>query len=422
VVHGARRLILDCLGVAVGASQHPSVEILLGVVDTLGGHPQATVWARGRRASLTHAPLVNGYLAHILDYDDSLSSEITVLHSNAPILPAALAVAEWRGASGGDLLLAFSLGFEVAARIALSAGRPLMHRHWHITSVVGGFGAAVAAGKLLGLDEQQLTYALGLAGAQAGGTGHAIGTLNKPFHPGRAAMSGVLGALLAERGLTSGEDFLTGRHGFHAVYQSDRDLEVLTNRLGEQWELRRAGFKPYACGIVVHALLDGLLALREEHRLRPDEVESVEARVNPMVLVPTGIREPSTGLEGKFSVFHSAAVALIDGLAGPAQYTDQRVNDPAVVDLRRRVEVSGDEALGRGQADVAILLRDGRRLTRHVPQASGSADHPLTDAQLGRKFESLVAPILGAERSARLQATVGQLEQLPHVEQLTAQL
>ena len=422
LVHQVRRCTIDCLGVALGAAPDASVPILLNLIDTLGGQPQATIWATDRRANVALAPLVNGYLAHLLDFDDSYVPEITVLHGNAPIVPAAMAVGEWRRATGADYVLAFALGFEVAARLALSAGRAHYDHHWHVTSTVGGFGAAVAAGKLLGLDERQMTHALGIAGAQAAGIGEVYGSMTKAFHPGRAAMSGVTAALLAQGGFTSADDFLTGSKGFHAVYPSDGNVEALVGELGSRWELRRAAFKAHACGVVLHPLLDGVIALRDEHQLDADGVASIDVRVNPVVLVPTGKADPRTGLEGKFSVYHAAAVALIDGAAGPEQYTDARVLDPLVRALRERVHVVTDDSLRRDEAHVAIQRVDGRALTRHVPHAAGTAANPLSDAQLVRKFRLLADPVLGPDRAGALLATLERLEHLESVAALARQL
>jgi 2-methylcitrate dehydratase PrpD len=422
LVHHVRRSTIDCLGVALGAADHPSVQILLDTIDTLGGHPQATVWTTARRSSVAYAALVNGHLAHVLDYDDSYMPEVTILHGNAPVVPAALGVGEWLGVSGQAYVEAFALGFEVEARVALSAGRAHYGQGWHVTSTVGGLGAAAAAGKLLGLDEQQMTYALGIAGTQAGGLSEVLGSMSKGFHPGRAAMNGVLAALLAQRGFTSAEDILTGRRGFHYAFPSDRDIDAMVGELGRRWELRRAAFKAFACGIVVQPMIDAIIRLRDEHGVVAADVESIEARVNPTVLEPTGKTDPKTGLEGKFSVYHTAAVALIDGAAGPAQYTDERVLDSNVIDLRRRVRIVTDETLRKDEANVTLRLLDGRELTRYVPHGIGTAENPLTDEQLTRKFRSLVEPVMGPARADELLATLNRLEQLPAIGELTGLL
>jgi 2-methylcitrate dehydratase PrpD len=404
--------MLDCVGVAVGAVGHPAVGMVLDMVDALGGHEQATIWGTTRRSSVAHAALANGYMAHLLDYDDSYVPEVTVLHGNAPVLPAALAIAELVNASGAELALAFGLGFEVAARMALAAGAALYGR-FHVTGMAGGFGAAAAAGKLLNLDVQQLTYAFGLANAQAGATGQSTGTMTKAFHAGRGALSGVYAALLAARGFTSAPDALTGTGGFHDAYPSDRNFEALLGDLGGRWELRRAGFKPYACGVVQHAVLDGVLQLRDEHHLTPEDVEAVEGRVNRHVVGVTGKRDLQTDLDGKFSVYHSVAAILLDGAAGPQQYTEARVQDPLAQALRSRVQLQADEAIRKDEAHVRIRTRDQRTLERHIQHASGSAANPMSDAQLERKFHHMVDAVLGTERAAAIVECVSQIESAP---------
>jgi 2-methylcitrate dehydratase PrpD len=223
---------------------------------------------------------------------------VTVLHGNAPILPAAVAVGEWQDASGADLALAIARGFEVAARVALAAGSAMFGRY-HVTGLVAGFGAAAAAaGRLLGLDVQQFTYALGIAKAQAGATGQYLGTMTKPQDTGPGAMSGVHASLLAQEDSRVPRTRSRVRPGstthFRATATSRRCFE-----LGQRWELRRAAFKPYACGVVQHALLDGVVRLREEYRLQRDDVEAVERRVNPHALRATGPTDPQTHLESK---------------------------------------------------------------------------------------------------------------------------
>jgi 2-methylcitrate dehydratase PrpD len=422
LVDVARRCTLDCLGVSVGAAEHPSLPILLRVLSTLGGEPQATVWGTDRRMSLAHAAFVNGHLGHILDFDDTLLSEATTLHATATVIPAALAVGEWRKASGAEYVLAFLLGYEVAARIALSAGRTHHRQRWAVMSTVGPFGAATAAGKLLGLNERQLVYALGIAGSQAAGLLEGLGSMTNGFRSGHAASVGLLAALLAEAGFTSAEDILTGKHGFHATFHSDRDIQALVGELGTRWVTRSVGFKPFACGINLHALLAAVIALREKHSLQAANVELIEARVNPHVLVPTGKKEPRTGLEGKYSVYHSAAVALIDGAAGPPQYTDARVTDPEVVALRGRVRVTPDDSVRRDEAFVMIKLGDGAGVEHQVSHAPGTAENPLSDAQLAEKFRRLTEPLVGRQRADVILGSLRRLEHLQDVSSLARQL
>ena len=418
VVHQVRRCAVDCLAVSLGGVGHPSLAKYLAVTDLLGGNEQARIWGTRRQANVATAALINGHLAHVLDFDDSYMPEVTILHGNAPVMPAAVAIAELQGAGGRDFTLAFALGFEIAARAALAAGKTLYDHHFHVTAIMGPVGAAVAAGKLLGLDAQHLVWAMGIACSSAGGLGQVHGSMTKAFHAGRGAMSGVLAALLAHQGFTSGGDPLAGHNSLLTLFPSDQHFEALTGDLFSRWELRRAAFKAYACGIVQQPVLDGVLALREGG-LKPEDVEAIEARVNPAVGSATGKREPRDGLEGKFSVFHSAAVALIDGGAGPEQYTDARVQDSAVQRLRSRVSIDVDPAVHKDECFLRVRTRDGRVLDRHVEHASGTAENPLSDQQLEGKFRLLVEPVLGAIGAGRVLDALAHLPDLPRMSQLT---
>jgi 2-methylcitrate dehydratase PrpD len=281
-----------------------------------------------------------------------------------------------------------------------------------VTGTVGTFGAAAAAGKLLGLAVEPTCHALGIAGTLASGLAAMHGTMCKPLHPGKAAMHGLMAGLLAARGFDSSTRVLESPKGFGWVLAGDRDFGEITDGLGERWEMRRNGFKPYASGVVTHPVIDAVLHLREQHDLRVEEVASLEARVSPLVLEPTGNREPRTGLEGKFSVYHCAAIALLEGEASEAQFTDEKVSAPATVRLRERVAMVADDAVRKGEAHVVMVLRDGRCLESHVEHATGTAGNPMSDEQLGRKFLGLATPMLGQERAHRVIDLVNGLETL----------
>lgn len=411
----AKRCVLDSLGVSIGALHHPSVAILREFVQVVGGAPQATVLGSGLKTSVTNAALVNGHLAHVLDYDDTYMPPETILHGTAPVLPAALAIAEWKSIPGWRLLEAFILGFEVEARISLAMGRAHLEGGWHVTATVGTFGAAAAAGKLLGLDQISMTHALGIAGTLASGVTEMLGTMCKPLHPGKAAMHGVMAALLASKGFNSSSQVLEAPKGFGWVLAGDRNFAAVTDGLGERWELRRNGFKPYASGVVTHPIIDGVIQLRNRHGLQPDEVESIEAHTNPFVLVPTGKIEPKSGLEGKFSIYHCVAIAIIDGMVSAGQFTDQKVNDPKTVELRRRVHILPDESIRMDEAQVVLHLKDGQRLDVYVEHSMGTEQNPMTDEGLREKFLHLASPFLGQARGKGVIDSVDGLEQLTDV-------
>jgi 2-methylcitrate dehydratase PrpD len=368
VRHEASRALLNWLGCAVGSCRHETVECALAAVRPFSGPPQAAVLGRAERLDILHAALVNGISSHVLDFDDT---HVKAIHPSAPVLPALLAYAEWRRISGAELAHAFVLGVEAEERVGLSVFPEHYEAGWHITGTAGVFGAAAAAGKLLALDEQRMTWALGIAATQAAGLQEMFGSMCKSLHPGRAAQNGLTAALLAASGFTSSERAIEAPRGFARVASTRFDPAVITEGLGERFELLSNMYKPYACGLVVHAAIDGCIEICREHGLAPDAIEAVELTVSPLVLRLTGKAAPQSGLEGKFSVYHAVAAAIVHRSAGEAQFSDACVRDPRVVAVRKRITTREDTAIGRTEARVTIRTRDGRKLARHVEHALG---------------------------------------------------
>lgn len=409
VRHEATRALLNWLGCAIGSSRHETVERALAAVQPFSGPVQAAVMGRSERLDILHAALVNGIGSHVLDFDDTHARAI---HPSAPVLPALMAYAEWRPIAGKNLIHAFVLGVEAEERVGLSVFPEHYAIGWHITGTAGVFGAAAAVGRLLGLDERQMCWALGTAATQAAGLREMFGTMCKSLHPGRAAQNGLISALLAAKNFTSSEQAIEAPRGFGHVTSTRFDPSVITEGLGQRYEILSNMYKPYACGLVVHAAIDGCIELTREHRLTPDEIERVDLTVSPLVLELTGKRSPRSGLEGKFSVYHAAAVGIIHGAAGEAQFSDEVVRDSRVIALRDRVFASEDGAIGRTEARVSMRLRDGRRLDRHVAHARGTLERPMSDADLEAKFRGLVEGILPERRIGELIAACWSLESL----------
>jgi 2-methylcitrate dehydratase PrpD len=386
--------VLNWIGCAVGASQHETVNRALAALTPFVGPAQATVLGRHERVDILHAALFNGMTSHTFDFDDTHLR--TVIHPAGPVASALLALAEFVPASGRQFLHAFVLGVEVECRIGNAVYPSHYDIGWHITGTTGVFGAAAATGKLLGLSEARLVWALGIAATQAAGLREMFGSMCKPLHPGMAAKNGLYAALLAQQDFTSTTVGIEGKRGFANVLATERNYDAITGRLGETWELAENTYKPFACGIVIHPVIDGCIQLTNEHRLNPDDIERIDVAVHPLVLELTGRTRPAVGLEGKFSVFHCAAVAIIDGVVGEAQFSDERVVDPRVTALRDRVRAVVDPATNEDAADVRVTLRDGTVLHRHVLHAIGSLARPMSDADLEAKFRGLCAPVLDA--------------------------
>ncbi|MGH9336970.1 MAG: MmgE/PrpD family protein, partial [Vicinamibacteria bacterium] len=299
----AARSIVNWVGCALGGARHEAMDRALEALSDFSGPPLATVLGRKDRLDVLNAALLNGISSHVLDFDDTHLE--TIIHPAGPVAPVLFALAERQPMSGRDFLHAFILGVEAECRIGMAVYPWHYDRGYHITGTAGVFGAAAAAGKVLGLDEKQMTWALGIAATQSAGLREMFGTMTKAFHPGRAAQNGLTAALLASKGFTSSEQSLEAPRGFAQVLSEQHDFSKLTTGLGETYEITRNTYKPFPCGIVIHPAIDACIQLRNEHSLKGPEIERVELRVHPLVLELTGKKTPAIGLEGKFSVYHS---------------------------------------------------------------------------------------------------------------------
>ena len=394
------RSLLNWMSVAVGGSRHETVEIALAAVMPFAGGPQAGVFGRSERLDAMNAAFINGISSHVFDYDDT--DLTTAVHPSAPVVPTLLALAEMRRMSGRDFVTAMVVGFEAECRIARAVQPAHGEIGWHATGTAGVFGAAVAAGKILGLDEVRMSHAIGLAATQPVGIREMFGSMTKSFHPGRAAQSGLLSALLAEKGYTSSLQGIEAKRGWANLVSVERNYAAITDKLGEEYEIYRNTYKPFACGLVVHPVIDACIQLRNAYKLTSDQIERIDVDIHPIVMELTSKRNPQTGLEGKFSVYYVAALAIVAGHAGEAQFSDAAVRDPVVVALHNRVETRIDNGLAQDQARVKIRLKDGRLIEQFVEHAIGSVKNPMSDAALEAKFIDLAAGILPADQTRRL--------------------
>ena len=303
----ATRTFLNWVGCAVGASHDETVGIAITALSPFAGQGQATVLGRKERLDVMNAALMNGISSHVFDYDDTHLR--TIIHPAGPVASALQALSEYHPISGRDFLHALTLGVEVECRIGNAVYPAHYDAGWHITGTVGPFGAAAAAGKILGLNEQQMTWALGLAAVQPVGLKEMFGSMTKSFHPGRAAQNGLVAAFLAAKNFTSSDHGLEAKTGWANVLSTARNWDEITSKLGQSYQISLNTYKPFACGVVIHPAIDGCIQLRNQYHLTADQIDKVELRVHPLVLELTGKKTPHTGLEGKFSVYYASAVA-----------------------------------------------------------------------------------------------------------------
>jgi 2-methylcitrate dehydratase PrpD len=383
------RSLLNFVGGALGGCRDEAVTLAARVLAPYFGPPQATVIGRGERPDALNAAFLNAVSANVLEYDDTHLA--TVMHPAAPVAPGILALAEWRGASGVEVLHALILGIETACRV----GMGLMPHHYrrgaHITATCGIFGAAAAAGKLLGLDPERMNWALGHAATQSAGLVESLGSMSKSIGVGNAAKNGLAGALFAEAGFTAAERAIEGKYGFAAVASDTVDLAAMTDGLGERWEALDNAYKPYPCGVVLFPVIDACLELRRRHAILPERIVRVAVSGHPLLRERTDRPEPGDGRSAKVSLQHSVAAAFVHGAAGLAQYTDAAVADPAVLALRARVAAADDPSIPVEAARVAVELADGPTVEEYVRHGRGTPGRPMSDLELDAKIGELAA-------------------------------
>lgn len=412
------RTFVNWVGCAVGGASHETADRALAAVKPFCGPATATVLGRRDRLDALHAALLNGITSHVLDYDDTHLR--TILHPAGPVASALMALAETRPMSGEKLLDALIIGVEVECRIANCVYPDHYDRGWHITGTAGVFGAAAAVGRAIGLSAQQMRWALGLAATQSSSLREMFGTMTKSFHPGRAAQNGLFSALLAEAGFDSSERGIEAPRGFAHVMSDKQDWSEILDGLGAHWEAATNSYKPFACGIVIHPTIDGCQRLRAELGDRVNDIATVSLRTHPLVLELTGKRTPRTGLEGKFSVYHAAACALLRGDGAPTAFTDTVVALPEIIALRDRVTATADPACHEASVHITLTFTDGSTVEKHIERAVGSKEVPLTDSQLEKKFLDQASLVIGEQGARRTLDMAWALETLDHAGKVAA--
>jgi 2-methylcitrate dehydratase PrpD len=384
----AKRSLLNFVGCALGVANTSPIEMAMRVLTPLSGADRVTVFGRTERLDPLGAAFINAIGGNLLDYDDTHLR--TVIHPTAPVAPAVLALAEQRGLGGADVLHAFILGAEVECRIGNAVSPGHYARGWHITSTCGVFGSAAASAKLLRLDAGQTGHALGIASSQSAGTVENLPSGAKNVSVGNAARQGMFAALLAEQGYTSAPAAIEGTLGWARAMGDQAAVAEITGDLGQRWELLANTYKPYPCGIVMHAVIDACLELSRQHALTAAEIAEVVVS-GDQLLLDRGDRAVSNDRDARVSIHHCAAVSLLFGAAGLREFSDAVVQDPAVIALRALTRARLDAASPRGAATVMVRLRDGRTMNSTVLHARGSMERPLSDDEIAAKVRDLAA-------------------------------
>lgn len=415
----AKQCLLDWFAVAIAGRDEPLVQILLDERAEAGLAGTSIVIGRAERLTLSTAVLVNGAMSHALDYDDVHKSMRG--HPSVPVAPVAIGLAAQLHLSGREALTAFVAGFETECRVGALCAHDHYARGFHPTGTIGTFGAAAAAGRLLGLDTAGMVMALGIAGTQASGLKSAFGSHCKALHVGRAAESGLFAARLAARGFTSHADILGDGQGFAKTQSSGFDRTTAEADPPGGFHVLRTLFKYHAACFLTHSSVEALKALRDLHNVVPSDVQAVELHVNPGHLKICGIEVPQTGLEIKFSLRMMAALVLAKvDTSNDESYKDELAAREDLIALRDKVTVVPDWKGEASGAEVVLMLEDGQRHTMQFDVGIPMQDLNLQWTMLETKFRSLVGPRMGTERTEQLIAACREAEKLHDIDALLA--
>jgi len=415
-----RLCLLDSVGCGLFGSTLPWTTILRTTLEAVDPHGTCAVIGTEVRLSPPSAALVNGAAIHGFELDD-LHKE-SILHPGSVVVPAAFAALGLRSEiTGADLLTAVVAGYEVGARVGMSLGTPHLLQGWHPTGTHGTFAAAAAVANLLRLDPKQTQHALGAAGSQSAGLMAAqFSSMVKRFHAGRAAQSGLYAAMLAANGYTGITDILENEYGGYATtFSPSHDLGRTATELGQRWETSRVGLKPYSTNGSCHVAIDLLTGLRASDGVAADDVDSVRLYVSSATMAHVGWPySPDSVTTAQMNLPYIAAVVLTDGEAFVDQFTEDRIADPALVELANRVVVTADPAIDaqgpghRHHTRVELVLRSGRVLTGERNSAKGSQADPITESEARAKYRRLAGHALEAERVASVEELVDSLDAL----------
>lgn len=422
-----RLCLLDTIGCAVAGSARPEIVQMKTALLSDGETGGAAVWLAGRTAPAATALVLNGSMSHAVELDDL--HKPSKIHAGTVVVPTVLTLGAARHISGRQALLAMLVGYETMLRVAMGIGVDSHRRRgWHGTATCGNFGAAAAAGRILGLNAAEQASALGLAGTAAGGlmAYTADGSMSKRYHAGKAAENGWMAAKLAKAGYAGPTFVLEADDGGYAHAVSDRyDLDVILDGLGEKWHTLDMGHKFYACCGHIHQAIECAVDLRNNRGIRPEDVASVTVKTYDVSGMRWGFSEPPRNtVEAQFSFPYAVAVALTDGKAFISQFSQERLTDEAVNALARKVRVETDDAYTARYpkewcSSVAIETNDGRTLRAESVGAKGDPGKPLTQSEIEEKFLSLTAGLLPDDRRRAIIETVRSIEQCRDISALT---
>ncbi len=414
VVHRAKRALVDWTASALAGSIEPAAGKVRRVIAAQDDRGPITVVGSSLSTNVTFAALCNAYASHLLDFDDVYNPIETTIHLGSCVWPVVMATGQLRNISGKAAIAAYVAGFETGARVARAAGPKHYESHWHVTGTTGHLASVAAAANVLALSPEAATHAFGTAATQAAGVREVYGSDTKPLHPGKAAMDGVLSALLAEAGFTSTDTAIEGPRGMLNAISPAPNPDWLVEHLHSEWFALENGHKLYPTVSLTHAAIEASTKIAAGP-LAADSISAIEVRMHPFAAAVTASLQPSSGAEARLSTAHCVAVALTTGALRPSDFSDEAVASPATAALRGRVSIVSDNSIDKRGCRVTVTLRNGETVASEVTRNRGTPASPLRDDELSDKFNDAAAQILSKETAAGLLGKCWDLERLGNI-------
>jgi aconitate decarboxylase len=426
VIERIKLCLLDTFGCGLFGSTLPWSAVVAEFARDLGGDRESTVWGRDFKALAPNAALANGTAVHSFELDDL--HKTSIVHPGSIATTPALAVAEHLGGvNGKEFLTAVVAGYEVGIRVGISVGTSHLQRGFHPTGTNGAFGAGAVAGRLLKLNPELMTHCLGIAGTQAAGLMAAqYSAMVKRMHAGRAAQSGVYGAMLAQRGLTGITNILEADFGGYCKAMADTcDMDILTSNLGKDFETGRIGFKPYSAGGSTHTGHEAVKAIMEKNKLAADMIDKITLRTTTATYHHTSWDyKPESTTAAQMNMQYVVSVTALEGEAFIDQFSEEKIEDPKIIEFSRKVQVVADPELDklgpqyRHTVIAEVKTKDGRTFSERAETARGSEKRPMTSDEVVRKYRILAGKVLPEKRIAKIQDLVANLEKVDDVNKL----
>lgn len=425
VIQSVKNSVLDALGCGIAGFilEKENLKPILMLVKQLEGRKESTIIVDGFKTNFLFAALANGSFIHSIDFDDTHQAALT--HTSAVMVPAALSLGEKLGKSGKEIILAIALGFEAATKVGQSV-MPDLVRFWHSTAMNGTIGAAALAGKLLNLTDKKMNLAFGIAGDIASGTLACIefGDITKSLHAGLAAMKGLLSAWLVSKGATGPRDFLEYSKGYCNAYALNPKIGKIIENIGNPFEIIHNSIKKFPSILASHTAIQAIINIINRNKIKPEDVKNINVKTYDLVETSFCNYHPQTLLGARLSVPFCIALAVVEGKVSLQNFTKDKINDPRINTLMKKIAIKGDPELNKlypekFPAQVEVITEDGKIYseTQHYPK--GSYKNPLTQEELQEKFLNLATTTFPKEEAQRIMDTVFSLDKLKNISILT---